>query len=208
MISAGCEVSGATEGTIDEAVLGRIVAYSGAHLGRRFGRQGKSRLLQDLPGYNAAAAHAPWVVLVDLNGSPDCAPVLVRASLPAANRYMAFRVAVREVEAWLLADAARLAAFLGVSPSRVPPDPDVIADPKNALVELARRSPRRAVREDMVPAFGSGRAVGPAYTSRLIEFVSKDDGWRPDVAADASESLRRCIAAVQRLVRDACNHTS
>jgi hypothetical protein len=36
------------------------------------------------------------------------------------------------------------------------------------VVELARYSRRRDIREDMVPRPGSGRSVGAAYTSRLI----------------------------------------
>lgn len=71
------------------------------------------------------------------------------------------------------------------------------------MVEMARRSRRRDIREDMVPRPGSGRTEGPAYTSRLIEFVADvDHGWRPDVAALSSDSMDRCLQCLRRLVRE------
>ncbi|MBI4564946.1 MAG: AAA family ATPase [Planctomycetes bacterium] len=45
------------------------------------------------------------------------------------------------------------------------------------------------------------RSVGPAYSSRLIEYVERH--WRPRVAANRSDSLRRAIECLQRLVREA-----
>jgi hypothetical protein len=53
----------------------------------------------------------------------------------------------------------------------------------------------------MIPREGSGRAVGPAYTSRLIEYV--ETAWRPREAAQRSESLRRALVCLERLVRKA-----
>jgi hypothetical protein len=69
------------------------------------------------------------------------------------------------------------------------------------MVELARHSHRRGIREDMVPRPGSGRKVGPAYTAQLIDFArDSNNGWRPDVAAKASDSLNRCLQCLLRLV--------
>jgi hypothetical protein len=107
---------------------------------------------------------------------------------------MCFRVAVHEVEAWLLADRQQMARFLGVNPAKIPQTPDSLGDPKRTLVNLARDSPRRDLREDMVPRPNSGRWEGPAYASRLIEFVHRF--WRPSAAESRSESLRRCRLAL------------
>jgi hypothetical protein len=115
---------------------------------------------------------------------------------------MCFRVAVRQVESWLLADRERLAKFLAVSTAKIPPVPEAINNPKNTVIELARQSRRREIREDMVPRPGSARAVGPAYTARLIEFViGGERGWRPDVAARHSESLNRSLRCLVRIMQ-------
>ena len=194
-------ISAAVEGIVDEAVVRRLIAHAGGTPGAVYGRQGKSLLRQRIAGYNNAARRVPWIVLVDLDRDADCAPPLRNAWLPQPASHLCFRVAVREVESWLLADVERLADFLGVSRSRVPAQPESLNDPKETLVNLARTSRRRDIREDLVPRPEGGRRVGPAYSSRLIEFVS--GRWRPEIAARRAESLRRAIACLTRLARAA-----
>jgi hypothetical protein len=194
-------ISAAVEGIVDEAVARRPIVFAGARPGLVYGKQGKPFLQQRIAGYNAAAQHAPWIVLVDLDGDHDCAPPLRASWLPVAAPHLCFRVAVREVEAWLLADAERISAFLGIARSKVPADPEGLDNPKATMVALARASRRKEIREDIVPRDGSGRPVGPAYASRLIEFASSS--WRPEVAAERAESLRRAIDCLKRLARPA-----
>ena len=94
-----------------------------------------------------------------------------------------------------------MALFLHVASARVPADPEAIADPKRVMVDLAAHSRRTDIRLDMVPRQGSGRSEGPAYTSRLIEYVSDvRDGWRPHIAAASCDSLRRCLHCLDGLV--------
>jgi hypothetical protein len=191
------QICAAVEGLVDEAVVRRLLEHVGAAPGPVYGKQGKAALRQKIMGYNNAAQREPWVVLVDLDRDHDCAPPLRDAWLPHPAPRLCFRVAVHEVEAWLLADAERLAAFLGVARSRVSQDPESLVDPKVAMVNLARSSRRGDIRDDMVPRAQGEREVGPAYSSRLIEFVSQR--WRPEQAARHSESLRRAIECLRRL---------
>jgi hypothetical protein len=152
-------------------------------------------------GYNQAAEHYPWVVMVDLNGDAECAPPFRDEWNPAPARWMRFRVAVREVEAWLMADRERLARFLSVSTNMIPLNPDGVPEPKRKVVDLARHSRRKDIRLDMVPRAGSGRETGPAYTSRMIQFAGDQvKGWRPDVAMGNSESLQRCLVRIGELL--------
>lgn len=193
-------ITGAAEGLVDEAVLRRLLEHVGAATGPIYGKNGKAHLRRHLRGYNQAARYSPWLVLVDLDDDAHCAPPFLQEWLPDPAPNMCFRVAVREIEAWLLADRERMAAFLQVGAGRIPPEPEALNEPKRALVQLAGQSRRRDIREDMVPRPGTGREVGPAYTSRLIEFVWEHRrGWRPEVAALASDSLRRCLVSLRKL---------
>lgn len=192
-------ISGAVEGLVDEAVFRRLVRDAGATSGQVYGKNGKPYLRQLVGGYNNAARFKPWVILVDLDQDADCAPPFRVAWLPNPAAYMCFRVTVREIESWLLSDRANLARFLSVSTSHVPRTPELLDHPKVAMVELARRSRRRNIREDMAPRPGSGRTVGPAYTSRLIEFV--EVVWEPQKAERVSDSLRRCCKRLGELVK-------
>ncbi|HZP43166.1 MAG TPA: hypothetical protein VFD84_16885 [Candidatus Binatia bacterium] len=194
-------ISAAVEGIVDEAVARRLIAHAGGSPGAVYGKQGKSALRDKIGGYNKAARHAPWFVLVDLNGDADCAPPLRESWLAAPAPQLCFRVAVRQVEAWLMADREALAKYLGIAQSRAPADPEALQNAKVEMVNLARRSRRKDVRADMVPREGSGRSVGPAYAARLIEYV--ESHWRPEVAAQGAESLRRAIACLQRLIESA-----
>ena len=191
-------ITAAVEGIIDEAVAAKLISHVGGKIGPVYGKQGKPYLRQQLSRYNNAARHAPWFMLIDLDLDADCAPPICRAWLGNPNLLACFRVAVRETEAWLLADPQSLAQFLSVSSARIPAQPESLNDPKMEMVNLARNSRRKAIREDMVPRVGSGRSVGPAYSSRVIEYIVKS--WRPDVAATHADSLARTIRALRRLV--------
>ena len=196
-------VHGAVEGLIDEAVLRRLVREAGAVPGTIFGKEGKAFIKKRITGYNRAAAFEPWVVLVDLDHDAACAALESNSWLPQAASHMCFRIAVREVEAWLLADSERLARFLGVRRSSVPKDPENLDDAKGAMIEIARSSRRQRIVKDMVPRSGSRRKIGPAYNSRLIQFVTGPaNTWRPDVAAKSADSLNRCILRLEQLVQD------
>lgn len=194
-------ISGAVEGISDEAVLRRVVIEYGAVVHRVQVQLGKANLRRALPGYNAAAQRDPWLVLVDLDQDFDCAAALVADWLPAPGTSMRFRVVVREIEAWLLADRERFTSFFSVPTSAVPDQPDELPDPKLTLLAAVTRSRRAAIRVDMLPRPGSGRQVGAAYTSRLIEFASDSvQGWRPNVAAHRSPSLSSCLTRLESLI--------
>ncbi|MCC6627935.1 MAG: hypothetical protein IT340_11100, partial [Chloroflexi bacterium] len=165
-------VNGAVEGPVDEAVARRLLVHVGASPGTIYGKNGKQHVLDRLAGFNNAARLAPWLVLVDLDTDAVCAPTARALWLPQPAPSMCFRIAVREIEAWLLADRERLAQFLGIPLGRMPSQPEAIPDPKRTPVDLARRSRRRDIVQDLVPRPTSGRTVGPAYTSRLIEYVT------------------------------------
>lgn len=190
----------AVEGIVDEAVVKKLVAHIGGAASGIYGRKGKPYLRQKSSGYNneARTRLTPWLMLVDLDNDAECAPSFRDAWLPDPAPHLCFWVAVREVEAWLMADAESLANYLSVSQNRIPRTPESIERPKDEMVNLCRRAPRREIREDMVPRQNNGRRVGPAYASRLIEYV--ENKWRPEIAANHSDSLRRAILCLERLV--------
>ena len=187
-------ISAAVEGLVDEAVVRRIAAVLGLEMTAVYGLRGKHWLISKLPAYNQAARHAKWLVLLDLNGDAACAGQFLQAYLAQPSPGLRLRLAVREVESWLLADRSRLARFLSVSEARLPDVPDLEPDPKGVLVEIARHSRSRDIREAMVPTATSGRAVGPGYVGMMLEFIAR---WDPRVASESSESLRRCLHSLK-----------
>ena len=191
-------VSIAVEGDTDAPVAIKLAADAGFVAESVYDSGGKGRLDAALRGYNLAAKWSPWLVLRDLDNDAECAPVFLRRKRFVPAAWMAYRLAVRQVEAWLLADFEAVAEFLSVAPQVVPMNPDGLANPKQSLVNLARRhSSRRAIRDAMVPREGDRVAVGPEYESAIIEFAQ--DHWSLKRAVVRSDSLGRARADLRRL---------
>lgn len=108
-----------------------------------------------------------------------------------------FRVAVREVEAWLLADHQGMRNLIG-SKGKLPDMPDDIQDPKLALLSLARLASRN-VREDLVRLDGGALRQGVGYNARLCEWVQ--NSWSPARAAQRSPSLDRARTRLSELAQ-------
>lgn len=190
-------VTVAVEGPTDLAVVERLLAGAGASVDRAF-TVSKPAILDRIPGYNEAARHTPWYVQIDLDRDYMCPPSARREWLPAPSPNLAFAIAECEVEAWLLADAVRLAAALRCPVEQISRRPDEVEDPKGHLLRLARLSSNATVRSQFLPRPRSGRRVGPEYASELIRFAGSR--WRPDVARQRSPSLARAMDRIAELV--------
>ena len=195
-MSLAIVVNAAVEGIVDAAVVRRLLENSYLTLGEVYGKQGKGHLIRKIDAYNLAARFTPWIVLMDLDRDNECAPPFRISMLPDPAPYLCFRIAVRSVEAWLLADRDNISRFLGVPVSRIPDDPESLDNPKETMVNIARQSRRRNIREGMAPRPGSGRTTGPAYSSQIIEFASKY--WQPTAASRRADSLKRAIRCLER----------
>jgi hypothetical protein len=160
------------EGDTDIPIVQALARDAGLEIGKILDLAGKSQIDERLVGYNNAAKGSPWLVLRDLDHDADCAPTFLAARPLKSSQWMTFRLAVREVEAWLLADARGGAAFLHVPERNFPTQPDDEQDPTVTLVNLARRSKRAAIRKAMVPPAGANAQVTATATNVLcLSFV-------------------------------------
>lgn len=199
LVEQGVEVrylSAVVEGTADQAVAQALARETGFVLRGVYVKKGKDRIDLKLAAYAQAARYGLWLVIRDLDHDAECAPMLLDSLCPSRPPGLQVRIAVREVEAWLLADREAIASYFGVSAGVLPVRPDELDRPKIALVNVARRARRKEIRRDLVPNDGSSAVVGPAYTARVAEFVTSH--WRPRVAARESPSLARAIEALDR----------
>lgn len=185
------------EDELSTAVLRRLLLCSPRQyvLGTVYGETGFGYIKSRLRAFNQAAKGMAYLLLVDLDRT-ECVPALIREWFGAAPQHpnLLFRVAVREVEAWLLAHRSAFARFARIRESLIPRDVEAIADPKRCLIDLVSRSRVRTLREDVVPARGSTSKQGPNYNSALARFVVSQ--WDPEQAMKESDSLARVLTTL------------
>jgi hypothetical protein len=156
-------------------------------------------LRTNVQAFNNAAGETPHLLLTDLDVAA-CAPELIREWIGRnLHPNFVFRVAVREVEAWLLADIQNFADFLRLAPRDIPANIEAIPQPKEEIVRLASLSPDAEVRDNLAPRPGSTATTGRLFTRTLVGYVR--DLWDIDVAASNANSLERALGALRSFRR-------
>lgn len=188
----------AYEDFVHEALIQKIIATFGGkfEIKRSYNEQGNSKLKTRVKAFNHAARIIPHLILTDLDRGP-CPSELIKTWLPqGASSNMIFRVAVREAEAWILAHREAISTFLGVHIKKVPIDVDGVDDPKRLLINLARKSKYKSIKNGIPPKIGSTATIGFEYNTILTKWIN--DSWEPHVAAKNSNSLKRMLIALDK----------
>lgn len=186
------------EDVLSEAVMQRLLVRAG-YAGNVTYRiiRGNDQIKKNVLKYKGASRVVPHIVLTDLDRYP-CPPALLDAwgvgELPST---MLLRIAVREVEAWLLSDRKGIAAFLHTAIEKVPFYPETEADPKQTLFSVVRKSRKRRLVDEMVPQ--SGAHIGPLYNERMCDFALNH--WNIDAAVVNAPSLARNISRISAFLQ-------
>lgn len=186
----------AVEDLLSEAVLKEMLKQSQRPflIGNCLMKDGYGYLKKITPGLNHAAKGMTYLILTDLDRG-GCPLAIISDWLKQPKHpNLLFRVAVKEVEAWLLAHREAFAEFLGISVSLIPSNVDEIPDPKQLLINLARQSKKRSLRDAIVPERNSTAKIGKDYNGQLIQFVQNN--WQVEAAQVNSPSLQRAMNAL------------
>jgi hypothetical protein len=191
----------ATEDELSEAVGRRLLidaghVYEPAPVLRK---NGFGYLRSKMDSWCDMAKRKPFVLLTDLDQA--ACPIELRAAWlggrqPSEN--FVFRIAVREVEAWLLADHEAMRSIIGAK-GTLPPNPDLLSDPKKVLLGLVAKLANREIRADLVADAGAIASQGIGYNARLSQWVAAE--WNPERAAIRSNSLHRARIRLGELVK-------
>jgi hypothetical protein len=158
---------------------------------------GFGKIKKNIKAYNNAAMYGCYFVITDLDRTYDCAPLLIGDWLPdQRNDQLIFRVAVREIESWFLADRKEFAAFFSVSRELVPLQPDTMLDAKKIVISLAKRSKKRSIREAIVPV-DDYASIGPGYNLVFQDYIQNH--WDIAAARQHSPSLDKALRALGRI---------
>ena len=187
----------ATEDELSEAIGLRLIAESPFHeadvLPLR--RNGSGYLKSKVESWRQLAGQQVVLLLTDLD-QIDC-PVALRnewlGTRPVPDRLL-LRIAVREIESWVLADHDAMRKLIGDG-GKLPPAPDELGDPKAFLLNMVRKYAPRDVKQDLLAERGAMASQGLGYNRRLVAWVKSD--WSPDRAAARSPSLLRARQALR-----------
>lgn len=184
------------EDVLSEAVLKQMLVQSQRpfSVGNCFNQRGYGKIKKIISGLNHAAKGMPYLILTDLDRE-EC-PLIILSEWLTQPKHpnLLFRIAVKEVEAWLLAHREAFAEFLGISVDLILSDVDKISDPKQLLINLAKKSKKRELRDGIVPDRNSTAKIGKDYNGQLIKFVNQN--WQAAAAQTNSSSLKRAMDAI------------
>jgi hypothetical protein len=155
---------------------------------------GQGYLKSRIHSFNQAAEFIPFFVLTDQDRG--CPPMKISNWLTQKiSKNFLFRIAVMEIESWVMADREGFAKFISISIDHIPQRTDDLEDPKRYLLSLVSRSRSGRLRADIIPSRGSTATVGPDYNNRLSQFIQNH--WNVFEAQKNSESLRRAVLRIK-----------
>jgi hypothetical protein len=188
----------ATEDSLSEAIALRLIADipTPHFIQIKLGRTGNGYLMSKMSSWYQMAQHQVMVVLTDLDRAKCLVEFRDQWLVTAPPQNLLLRIAVREVESWVLADHAAMRALIGAK-GVLPAAPDELADPKQSLLKLARSAPK-PIREDLLKSIDGNLAQGLGYNARLSAWVNSE--WSPQRAAERSPSLARARLRLNEVV--------
>jgi hypothetical protein len=191
----------AYEDDLSEVVMTKLLESFGNKycINNTYPGHGFGYLKRNIRGFNQASIVSPFFMLTDLDNY-ECPPSLINDWITfPINPNFIFRIAIKEVEAWLLADRENLSEFMKVSLINFPSSPEKELDPKRTLIQLAKRSKSRRIREDIVP-INENAQIGPNYNGCLMEFVIEK--WNIENAKTSSRSLEKAVSKLAAFINE------
>ncbi len=193
------EVALATEDAVSEAIGLRLLAELPTRIrpNLSLGKKGSGYLRSGMHKWRQLAQRQVVLILTDLDRV--ACPVALRedwfgtAKVPVD---LMLRIAVREVESWILADHEACRNLFGQK-GKLPTDPDGLADPKGHLLQLAKQAPR-AIKADLLKISGAVASQGIGYNNLLVRWVHSS--WSPVRAAERSPSLKRTRSRLHQML--------
>jgi hypothetical protein len=163
------------------------------NIGSVLGKRGNLYIKKNARSFNQASRIIPYIVITDLD-IYKCPLELITDWLKfKLHPSFYFNIAVKEAEAWLLADRSAFAGFFGISETRISRIPEKIPDPKQYIVNIVKHSRNRAIREGVVPQ-GTAK-VGNLYNYILEKYIN--NAWRIPESVRHSASLARFVNKIK-----------
>lgn len=185
----------AVEDRLSEAVGHKLLVYFDMEPTTTIGNRGSDYLKKRARDLNRTAKGFPVFLLTDQDSPKRCPIEIMKGWLRApCNEGFIFRIAVMEIESWIMADRQAFASFIGIDTNDISDNPDSIENPKEFMLDLVRKHGKRDLKNALLPSPGSTARVGPEYNPVMSRFVARQ--WDVRRAGSESPSLQRAISAL------------
>ena len=193
-------ISIATEDILTEEAMIKIIASQNRfNILHRLGKQGCGYITNNINKFNALAKSHFMLVVLDLDNrhsSIDYRSV-IEGNIKNQSEKLKIIILVREIESWLLADREGLSDFLCISKEKIDRDPEMLLDPKEKIINLAKQSRDNEIKRGIPPKAGAAAKMGLSYNTLLCTFIR--DKWDINQALEISPSLKSTIDIINTL---------
>ena len=188
---------------METAAASKLLPFCGHAVGTVYGEKGYAYIKNNAAAFRWLATNNSGVlVLTDLrDAGSECLHMALQKyvydKLPNPPENYIFHFSVNELESWLLADREGIAQYLEIDISRIPVLPDHETNPKECLINLARRSKRKFIREGIAPPAKHRSLAGPEYVPLMRQYIY--NYWDIKNAVINSPDLRRCVNRLNKI---------
>ena len=193
MLNSPVYINIAFEDVLCEAVINRLLSqvWPEAIIYKKFHGRGSGYLKTHLQAFIHSSRSTPFFVLLDSDNEGCAKKMLDSLSLKAPPYNFILRIAVHEVESWILADYDNFLKVINVKSGHCPVNTDTIKQPKEYILNLARKSASSMIKKSLLPTKDGGALQGPGYNSVMVRFALEK--WDIFNASLRSESLKRAV---------------
>ncbi len=194
------DISIATEDILTEEAMVKIIASKDSlRIRSSLGKKGCGYLTSNLDKFNALANSHYVLLVLDLDNKNDLQEFKnnIEGQIRNKDEKLKIIVPVREVESWLLADREGLSKFLAVSKDKIDREPELLLDPKEKIINLARQSRDSNIKKGIPPKQGAAAKMGLSYNTLLSSFIREH--WDISRAFELSQSLRETISFIDEI---------
>lgn len=194
------DISIATEDILTEEAMIKIIASKDRFRIRcSLGKKGCGYLTSNLEKFNALANSHHVLLVLDLDNKHDLQEFKnnIEGQIRNKDEKLKIIVPVREIESWLLADREGLSKFLAVSKDKIDREPELLLDPKEKIINLAKQSRDSNIKKGIPPKQGAAAKMGLSYNTLLSSFIR--EYWDITRAFELSPSLRETISFIDEI---------
>jgi hypothetical protein len=181
------------EDDCSEGTISKIIAMrQDFEIDTVYKKRGRNYISENINFFNDSAEGTVYIILADLDFD-ECAPKLVNDWLNENKHHnLILRIAVPEVESWLIADTQNFSRYFNIPKEEIREDVEDLHDAKEYLFFLIRKYCKKDIQDDILPKGTS--TTGKGYNKRMLKYISSY--WKPYNAQKNSDSLFRCIKEI------------